>query len=180
MNNDMAARDAALAYEPTADVNIGGNHLMSILSARKYPVPTTQDGHAKEKDNAFLQSLSFVFDVDHGTEGPAGLHGAGPAEALNCFLDGHNQPTTCRRQGQSTASPAGESNASKKRSSDDGQGPKEVSGHGLIKHRPCVRQRAYRGIFVSGIEEEEADTRGPTSLSAAQRIQNLLPHQEGL
>ncbi|KFG77774.1 putative AT DNA binding protein [Metarhizium anisopliae] len=139
MNNDMAARDAALAYEPTADVDIGGNHLMSILSARKYPVPTTQDVHAKEKDNAFLQSLSFVFDVDHGTEGPAGLHGAGPAEALNCFLDGHNQPTTYRRQGQSTASPAGESTASKKRGSDDGQGPKE-------RRKKQIReaQRAYR------------------------------------
>ncbi|KAG8408310.1 hypothetical protein J3459_017915 [Metarhizium acridum] len=133
----MAARDAAPASEPTTDINIGGNHLMSILSARKYPVPTTHDFQPNETDSAFLQSLSFDFDVDH--EDSAGLYGAGPAEALNCVIDGHTQQPAFILQDESTASPAGKTNTSKRRASDDGEGPKE-------RRKKQIReaQRAYR------------------------------------
>lgn len=103
---------------------INDNDLMSILSARKYPVPVAQDDQPDNSDCNLLQALSFGFGVDDETS--AGVYGAG-AEGLDSLIHGHQQQPTFITDSQSSASSEGKAKASKRRATETDEGPKEVS-----------------------------------------------------
>lgn len=103
---------------------INDNDLMSILSARKYPVPAAQDDQHGNSDRNLLESLSFDFEVDG--ESSAGVYGAG-AEGLESLIHSHQQQPSFIMDSQSSASSEGKTKAPKRRATGVDEGPKEVS-----------------------------------------------------
>ncbi|TWU71225.1 hypothetical protein ED733_001074 [Metarhizium rileyi] len=131
---------AGTETETEIGMDIGNNDLMSILSARKYPLPATHHHVTNTSAWDLPQPSSFIFGPNDGTRDPFNLCGAS-AEGLNYLMSGFEQFSAPNAQITSAPSPTGRINApSKKRAGgDDGGVSKE-------KRKKQIRdaQRTYR------------------------------------
>jgi hypothetical protein len=150
--------------------DISNADLMSILSARRYPAPASQDvmGHNMKDDCSLLQSLSFGFDV-----APENLVDAYPggSEGLNYLINGHEPQPSLQIDGRSTASSAGQSKRPKRMAdSNEDDGPKEVSSH--------LKRRRSISLTTAPAEKKEANPGSPTGLPATQGVENIFSHKK--